>query len=361
MMDTLKKMDKKFLITVGCLIAFPLLIIIILMILRGCSGGMSYEKYQSNMVSEAKKYFKYHDLLPSVEGKEQIVTLDDLVVDGFKSPEKALKDNTCTGSVTVKKNNKYYLYIPYLECKDYTTKYISDKLTKNIVTKESGLYKIGNEYVYKGNKVDNYVKFFDTLYRIVKIDDNGNIWMIKNDRQDDQISWDTKYNVEADDSVGINDYYNSSIYDQLWKDYNKNDKFMSDDVRTHMVAHNVCLDKKKMDDKSIEKNTCSDVLEGQYISLPTLYDYALATYDENCKQIGDGACSNYNYLEDTITSTWTNNASADDTFSVYYMASSYVDAQQAYNYKGYYWIITISGNELYNGGNGTLEKPYIIQ
>ena len=360
MIDVLKKMDKKFLITSGLLIFIPLLIIIILMIVRGCSTGSSYESYEEKMISSAQRYFEYHDVLPNKEGKEVVVNLDDLVEEGLKSPEKAVNDATCTGSVTAKKNGKQYFYIPYLECKDYTTDYIINHLKKDIVSKESGLYKVGNEYIYKGNKVKNYISFFDTLYRIVKIDSNGNLRLIKNTREDDQISWDDRFNVSADDSVGINDYYNSLIYDAVWNAY-RDKKLFTPEMKKHIVAHSVCLDKKAVSDTSVEEKTCTNTLNNQFISIPSLYDYSQASYDKDCVKIGDGACANYNYLDEVITSSWTINASSDDTRSVYYITGSYVDVQDAINYKNYHWIISISGNELYTQGKGTLEDPYVIK
>lgn len=360
MKDFFSKMDRKFLITAGLLITIPLFIIIVLMIVRGCSSGTGYENYQDKMIKKAEKYVENHQLLPRKSGKEVVVTLDELVDNGLKSPEKALKDSTCTGSVTVKRNNKEYMYIPYLECSEYTTDYIMDHLKKDVVKAESGLYKEGNEYIYKGNKVKNYVSFFGTIYRIIKIDSNNNLRMIKEKREDNQVSWDDKYNVSADDNLGINEYYNSAIYDQLWKQYN-NERIVSKDMKKHMVGHSVCLDKKSNEDNNPESPVCQNVLNDQFISLPTIYDYTLASYDNDCKQIGDGACANFNYLDDVLTSTWSVNASSEDTYSVYYLAGSYIDTSQADSYKSYYWIISISGNELYTSGNGTETNPYIIK
>ena len=360
MKDFFNKMDRKFLLTAGLLIAIPIFIVILLVIIRGCSSGTSYEKYQDKMVQKTDNYVKNHQLLPGKSGKEVVVTLDELIDNGLKSPEKALKDSTCTGSVTVKRNNKEYMYVPYLECSKYTTDYIVDHLKKDIVKSESGLYKEGNEYIYKGNKVKNYVSFFGTLYRVIKIDSNNNLRMVKAKRDDNQISWDDKYNVSSDDDLGINDYYNSEIYDQLWKQYNQ-EKIVTKEMKKHMVGHSVCLDKKSIDDRSLQQPVCQNVLNNQFISLPTIYDYTLASYDNDCKQIGDGACANFNYLDDVLTSTWTVNASSNDTFSVYYLAGSYVDVADANTYKSYYWVISISGNELYTSGDGTETSPYIIK
>lgn len=360
MMDIFKKTDKSFLIKCGILLIIPIIIIIILAIIRGCSSrGNNYSSYEQKMTTKASTYFKQHKLLPSKEGKEVVVTLDELMLDGLKSPNKYLKDSTCTGSVTVQKNGSEYFYTPYLDCSEYKTDYLVNHIKKDITTKESGLYQINNEYIYKGNKVNNYLSFFGNIYRIIKIDSNGNLRLIKEQRQDRSIQWDDKYNSSKEDNVGINEYYNSYIYDQVWSDYN-NIKLFNKEVKKHMIGHTVCLDKKDENDLSMNES-CEKPLHNQYISIPTIYDYELASYDQNCKQIGDGACSNFNYLDDVLTSTWTVNTSASDDYSVYYLAGSYIDTQSANNYKNYYWVISISGNELYISGSGTEKDPYIIK
>lgn len=361
MMDFIKKFDRKFLITSGCLIVCPLLLILILMMLRGCSTSNKVEDYQDQMVTKAKAYFKYHELLPTKEGKEQIVTLDELVEDGFKIPDKALGDSSCTGSVTVKKNGKNYFYIPYLECSEYTTDYIINHVKKDVVTSESGLYKVGEEYIYKGNKVNNYISLYGTIYRIIKIDSDGNLRLIKNKREESQISWDNKYNSEKNENIGINNYYNSSIYDILWESYKANDKYFDNDVRKHLIAFDVCVDKKAQNDNSLNPGVCQNKIENQFISLPTIYDYMQASYDSNCTELGKGECSNFNYMDDVITSSWTVNASSENTYDVYYLASSEVLTQKADLYKGYYWVIKISGNEIYTSGNGSVNDPYVVE
>ena len=361
MLDFLKKMDKKFLITCSLLIVVPLLIIVLLMILQGCEGKVnSFDSYEDKMVKKAQSYFEYHQLLPKNNGKEAIVTLEELENDGLKSASKALKDDSCTGSVTVKNNGGYYNYIPYLECSEYKTKYLIDRLKKKIVKKESGLYRIGNEYIYKGNKVDNYVKLYNEEYRIIGIDSDNNIRMIKTMYEDDQVYWDNKYNVAAEDTVGINDYYNSSIYDYLWKIYD-NKKRVSTEMKKHLVGQTICLDKRSESDLEISRGVCINTLKDQFITIPSVYDYTLASYDDNCLKIGDGACANFNYMSDVISTSWTINASSDDTYSVYYISGSYIESRDASTYLPLYWVISISGNEIVKSGDGTLEKPFIIK
>ena len=57
--------------------------------------------------------------------------IENLVEDGMKTTDKFLKDDTCSGSVIIKNNStsegKYYAYVPYLECDDYKTEYLTYK------------------------------------------------------------------------------------------------------------------------------------------------------------------------------------------------------------------------------------------
>ena len=122
----MKKLDSKFLITCAVIISLPIIFILFMMLLRGCSSGKkTYTKYEKMMVTKAKSYAKNHKMLPS-SGKSTILKLDNLVDGGLKSPNKALKDDSCSGSVVIKNNSKdnkdYYNYIPYLECDNYKTK-----------------------------------------------------------------------------------------------------------------------------------------------------------------------------------------------------------------------------------------------
>ena len=49
---------------------------------------------------------------------------------------------------------------------------------EKIVTSGYGLYAVNGNYVYRGELVNNYVKFGKTLWRIVKITSNNNIVLI---------------------------------------------------------------------------------------------------------------------------------------------------------------------------------------
>lgn len=362
----MKKIDPKFFIACGVIILIPIMILIVLFAIRGCNNAKTPAKYEKLMITAAEKYAKNHKMFPK-DGKQVIIRLEDLEKDGLKSSEKALKDTTCSGSVTITNNSNdlseedYYLYTPYLECSNYKTDYLKDHLLEDVTTEKSGLYKVGEEYIFKGDKVDNYLTFFGTSYRIIKIDENNNLKLIKSESQEVSSTWDNKYNIKNNKYSGINNYSDSNILDRLNSNY-KEDKTLKDKAKSHIVPTDVCIGKRSVNNLSKNiTNECSEKLENQVITLPSVTDIALASYDENCKNLGDLSCTNYNYFTDFIDYSWTVDTVLEDASLVYYISSSDADLETANKYKKYNWVIYISADELYTKGTGTLKDPYVIE
>ena len=361
----MKKLDSKFLITCGVIISLPIIFIIIMMLIRGCSGPVrTYSKYEEMMVSKAKSYAKNHKMLPKAY-KSTILKLDNLIEGGLKSPNKALKDDSCSGSVVIKNNYKsgknYYNYIPYLECDNYKTEYIKDYLIKDLVTSGPGLYKNGDEYIFKGTKVNNYLSFYGTIYRIIKIDADGNLRLIKEKSQDVSNNWDNKYNIDKKGYTGVNNYSDSLIIERLLSDY-KNKRVIPNESKAKIVPHSVCVGKRDSNNLDINVTTeCDEKLDNQILSLPSVVDYTLASYDTNCKSIGDPSCTNYNYFINFIGYSWTVDTVSNDNSLVYYIDSIGAELDEANKYKKYNIVLYINSEELYQSGKGTEQNPYIIK
>lgn len=362
----MKKLDPRFYITCGIIILIPVIILIFLFALRGCNNTKTPDKYEKLMISAAEKYAKNHKMFPK-EGKQVIIRLEELEKDGLKSSEKALKDTTCSGSVTITNNSNdlseedYYLYTPYLECSNYKTDYLKDHLLEDVTTTKSGLYKVGEEYIYKGDKVNNYLNFFGVEYRIIKIDANNNLKLIKSTNQQVSSSWDGKYNIKTNKYSGINSYADSNILDRLNEDYKK-DESLSKNAKNHIIPTDICVGKRSVNNLSKNiTNECNEKIENQVITLPSVTDVALASYDENCKNLGDLSCTNYNYFTDFIDYSWTVDTVLEEDSLVYYISSVDADLESANKYKKYNWVIYISGDEVYMEGTGTKDDPYIIK
>ncbi|MDO4963240.1 MAG: hypothetical protein Q4E75_03995 [bacterium] len=370
MVDALKKMDKKLLIIAFCIIVLPIVFVLFLILLRGCSdNGISYSSYEEKMVAATKKYLEKEKIKLSDEGSYEIVNLDILVDKKYiKSASKLLKDDSCTGFVSVRRNgssieeNKggYLNYIVNLSCNNYKTAHLVDKIKENITNSESGLYLFDGIYVFKGDKPSNYLNIFDKSYRIVSIDEN-NILKLVSDPTGISRIWDNKYNIEIDHNYGINLYKDSSILSYIVEEY-KNKKKYPINLKEKMMAYDVCIGKRSSSDFSISRELdCSSRLPKQLVSLPNVSDYALASYDPDCKDIKSKACKNYNYLSLVASSTWTLNAASDNTYQAFVMSDGIAYVEDTNTYNEYNTVIYIDGNELYQEGTGTKTNPYLIK
>lgn len=371
MVGAIKKLDKKFLMFTCCILLLPILLIVFLMIIQGCSNQkMSYEKYENKMISAAEKYFDENDLFPQSESAISRVDLSKLVEDEYiKDTLKSLDDDTCKGTVTVRRNgstveeNKdgFLNYTVSLECKDYKTVTLNDLLIEDLTTSESGLYKYGSSYIYKGDDVDNYIKFYGTLYRILKIDENGILKLVKTESENINQQWDNKYNTEVNNAYGKNIYKDSIVLKKLMA-YYKNDKRIKKLAKEKIVSQDVCIGARKIGDIGItSQSDCSKILEKQPISLINVSDYASASLDSECNSIRAKSCRNYNYLRSVDIGSWTVNAVADNTYEVYILTDGIISRQEANRYDSYSVVIYIDGNEIISSGNGTSSDPYVIE
>ena len=84
MVNALKKMDKKFLIFAGIIIFLPLLIIVFLAVVQGCGNSkISYESYETKMLSAGERYAEETNKVPTDEGELLTVKLSTLVDKGY--------------------------------------------------------------------------------------------------------------------------------------------------------------------------------------------------------------------------------------------------------------------------------------
>lgn len=120
---------------------------------------------------------------------------------------------------------------------------ILDKI-KNL-KEDSGLYKQNDEYIYKGINAKNYISFNSEIYRIIKIDKMGYIYIVKNDcdnfidKNKVQYSLTTMYNDDYDefikkmifsnDGLLTYDIYNESILNNETYISNANDIWLLKD------------------------------------------------------------------------------------------------------------------------------------
>lgn len=357
--------DKKSFLYIAAGVIALILIIVVLVIVanKSKSGSFKYSDIESKMVSAAKNYYeKNSDLLPTMDGSSISITADTLIENSFLKPFSEMVDEgiSCSGNVDIYKNGEDYAYFPYLDCGEtYVSLKLSSELIKNVVTSGDGLYKIGDEYVFRGEYPNNYVTFSGKSWRIVKINSDGSIKLIYTEEKTEKSVWDDRYNSEKNGYVGINDFRKSRILDHLQSIYDNNSYFEKDN-KTLLVKEDWCIGSITQGDTLISTlDVCSDVYSDLYIGLINVSEVLAPSLDSDCNSLYDVQCTNYNYFF-TINTGWTLNSVKDNTYSVYSSDSGMASFQNASITSYLRPVINVNGDVLYKSGAGTKEEPYLI-
>lgn len=340
------------------------LLLIIIIAIGSCSNkSNTYESIEEKMVSAAKEYYSTREKsLPKTDGGSVRVSISSLIdaelIDEIIDPNDS--SNHCKGYVEVTKVGKDYSYLPFLTCKgNYEPKYLNEKLKETKLDEYgNGLYEMEGEYVFRGDDVKNYVSFNNQIWRIVKIDSEGDIKLVLAEPLEDTYPWDTAYNTEKESDVGITtDYLHASIRKTLVDYYKTN---FSKDSKAKIVKKDLCVGRYSISNAFSKDVECAVKEEKEKIGLLVASDVKNASLSEGCKTLGNYECSNYNYLSNDSFKTWLLTASSDTTYRAFQLYST-IDESTASNDKRIAPVVYITGKAVTNAGNGTIKKPFIIK
>lgn len=360
-MKMIGKIDAKYRIFVfgGIIIVLFVLVIAVASIFTNTKH--SYANIEQKMKNAAQSYYKDRgQLLPTEDGSKVTITVEQLVeAEKIKSLEKLKKGETCTGSVTVMNNNGYYLYLPYLDCgENYKTKTLVSTITDSskIVSSGNGLYQVNDEYIFRGEYVDNYVTFAGEPWRIIKVNSDHSLRLIHVAKSED-VEWDNRYNSVTQDSDGINNYLVSRIRDKVVARYN-DEKFFTNTDRSYIVSHDVCIGKRTANDNNAIE--CSNILEKQPLALPRASEIMVASIDPECTTINSMNCTNYNWMAKLQQDFWTVTADASSTNYAYRISGVSVKTKTNRS-SALYVVLHLAGDITYTSGDGSSKNPYVIK
>ena len=369
-----KEAKKKLIIFMGVIMMGALLLLFILWIASlFTTKSYTYEDMETILTDAAVSYFADHPGdLPKDDGDVVEIDAVNLVYAGKMKELSSYRNDgvACTGSVQVEKDGTDYLYTPFLNCGE---SYYSEELYKKIVednpitTSGDGLYSNNNSYVFRGEKVNNYVQLENRLWRVVKITSDGNVVLINVDGLDIYQPWDNRYNEEYSYESGINKYEVSRMKEYLEKIYKNPDvdskeDFLSKKDRSRLVAFTLCIGSRSPESESKNNSEeCRQTLKNQKVGLLTVSDYLYASLDSGCKSVNTKSCMNYNYLA-MSDEWWLITPSPADTSSVYKVdRTGVIKTELARNYSKVRPVIYLDDRTFSSGGKGTLEDPYTVK
>lgn len=365
--DKIKFMDKKskVYITVSLIIVF--LIIVLAIVSCAMKDKMlSYTTVEDKMVEAAKNYYEDNEALIPTTGVEATITMDVLVNGKYIKPfNRMLTDGAnCSGEVKVKNIEGTITYTPYLNC---GSAYFSLELYKkvaaetNIITSGDGLYKVNDNFVFRGQNVNNFVTFADRLWRIVKITPENETLLIEyNIDNKNSYAWDDRYNVDRKNNAGINEFTVSRIKDSVSDLYNT---YFNGEQKVKLALFDLCVAKRgESQSISAGKVECSMILGDVYIGLLDIYDYMFASLDNTCTSPKDMQCQNYNYLGEATRNWWLMTGDADFSYKAFMVKSNgAIIADICNNKAGIRPVIKLKNDIFLRGGSGTETDPYVVK
>ena len=203
---------------------------------------------------------------------------------------------------------------------------IADEITgkSEYVYEGSGLYSNENGYIYKGEVENNYLKYNNMLWRIVKINTDGTIVIVLEDSMT-MLPWNNKA-VNYKDS-DIHNYLNNEFLGQLDKSY--------------LVKYSFCEDSVE----SLTSISCEKKNSDYYVSLLDVSSFLNSIIDKKT------------YLVDNWDSIfWLNNYSSDKVWHTNEANVSQSDANNFYQVRP---VVKLKSTIAYVSGDGTKENPYL--
>lgn len=356
----MKKLFENKLIRITLLALIVIIFLIVIIALLVSTGTKKVN--ENNLVNAAKAYYNANSsLLPKNNYGSTTVSLATLISTGYMSSKVT---SACPAYVTVTNMNGSYYYTPTIACDSNggMAATLVSKITENRVTSGSGLYYKDGTFIYRGEDPNNYVRFGETLWRIIGLDENGNIKMIYSDLYLEYQPWDDRYNKDTESAKGINQFLGnekSRIKEFLDNFFNLGvnvDKFTPARI-SRTTTHSACVGKLDLANNII--NSCSDILDNQMSSAITVGDYVNASLDSNCSINNTVTCQNYNFLN---LPGWTANAYSGNTYSAYYIdADEGIQLSETFISRAIRPIISLKKDVYYHSGTGTMADPYMIR
>lgn len=356
-----KKLIRNLLIITGVFVV--VFIILLIATNKKEDKKIEYTEIEKKLVDASKKYLEKLELLPKEVGEKVQVSSDVLISNNYiKEFEKMTSDTNCFGTVIVQKDGEKYNYMPYLTCDNYETKTFENEITSKLVEEdgEAGVYMINNEYIYRGEIVNNYIKLGSNMWRIIKLTDDGYLKLVKEKRESTKTVWDDRYNIEDNKNNGINDFEKSRLRDRLIEIYEGYD--INSNIKKFAVPREMCIYRKNDETAGfITDEECDKKTEKMYLHFILPNDLVYGSLDSNCEKVDDQSCYNYNYFSEFYSSSWSTILDKDSTSKVYYYSLGSFSSSKANSNKVIQLVIYINANNVIKDGDGSKNNPYLIQ
>lgn len=204
---------------------------------------------------------------------------------------------------------------------------LSNEITSKseIVYEGSGLYINGGNYIYKGEVANNYLKYNNMLWRIVRINKDDTIEIISDDYIN-VLNWHKE----------INDFNKTDIYKYL------NDYFLKKINKDMLITTNICTNQfDKLSDLS-----CDNKISSDYVSLIDVNTFL------------NSIVSGKTYLSSPEEIYWLSSRGSEKAWHTNGYNVSMSETDSFYEIRP---MVTLKATTALYEGNGTIDSPYLIE
>lgn len=204
-------------------------------------------------------------------------------------------------------------------------KLLTTTITKNtsIETQNDGLYKSDNEYVYKGKDAQNYLRFSNFTWRILKVNSDGTIDIVLDDYIN-TLLW----------SVSKTSYLESDVHKYL------NQYFINYLDKSYLTPTVICTDEVT----DLKSFTCNNKNTDNYVRLLSVGDFV-------------DSKTTSTYLADEKSTLWLNTVSTDKVWQVNGINLTLSIPGRSLGIKP---VVRLKNGIALISGNGSKESPFMI-
>ena len=243
-----------------------------------------------------------------------------------------------------------------------------------VATSSEGLIETQNDtastYYFRGSVTNNYVKFANVMFRIVRINEDGSVRLITDNLLDDKAPYKkTVPNIEDAGNVllststikeTLNDFYNNTLSD--YQKYvvdssfcSENTYYIEEENKKLFTSYNRIIN------ETTASLSCSGTLEQSKVGLLSIDEAIYAGASKN------GTNTSYYLYNPNITSTWWTltgsqvllNNNAVDNFAIGITGEILSETKITSN-QGIRPVISLD-KTVSTSGSGTYEDPYVIE
>ena len=274
------------------------------------------------------------------------------------------------------------------ETSSYETITTALECTKeNTITEGSGLYlNEDGSCVFKGKTPNNYIRFNNELWRVISLENDGTIKIIRNEPLN-SMPFDTKGSrIEKDyctnQENGCNawatneNYINGTLKGKIEKDstlntYLNNEYLNQIENKANIITHSWHVGPVTNNNNYLNQQIESEsqINWNGKIGLPTVSEYLNA--NNNQTQCGSlslnnsntNKCINTNWMYDMQKENegiWTISPNTNDNYNIFEIKDGQINITPSANQSLVYPVLYLTNKTVVTGGTGTINDPYTI-